>query len=99
MTDAKGERPFNFGLMDIGNRREQRSDGSRWNEVIALVRAVHGEEEMRQYLEDAGCPDFVVGPVADEFAVQITMFVEMFEGMRSETEAREAASRSATPSF
>ncbi|MNL77501.1 hypothetical protein D3C87_2037060 [compost metagenome] len=54
---------------------------------------------MRQHLEDAGCPDFVVGPVSDEFAAQIGMFVDMFDSMRSEAAAREAASRSAKPSF
>jgi hypothetical protein len=93
MKAAKAEKPFDFGLIEISNLSQSRDAGTRWNEVIALVRAVHGEEEMRQHLAAAGCPDFVVGPVSAEFDLQIETFVEMFSRMRAVRESRERSHR------
>jgi hypothetical protein len=93
MQDAKAERPVDFGVIDMGDTKIARPAGSRWNEVMALVQAVHGEEEMRGYLTEAGCPDFKLSPVSAKFQEQIDVFIGWFQDMEKAVEEREADRR------
>lgn len=76
VRDAKADAPFDFGLVEPEPFLPTYPH-RRWNEVLTLVRAVRGDAWMRRYLAEAGCPEYELVPVSEEFQRDVDAFVEM----------------------